>query len=85
MVLPIIVVNLLGAEQNAYFYIAWTIATALSAIPIGIALSLFAEGSHFKDKLRGNTVKALKFTFLLLIPAVILLVLVGKWLLLAFG
>ena len=85
LALPIIVVNLLGAEQNAYFYIAWTIATALSAIPTGIALSLFAEGSHFKDKLRGNTVKALKFTFLLLIPAVILLVLVGKWLLLAFG
>ncbi len=85
LALPIIVINLLGAEQNAYFYIAWTIATALSAIPNGIALSLFAEGSHFEDKLRENTIKALKFTFLLLIPAVILLVLGGKWLLLAFG
>ncbi len=85
LVLPIIVVNLLGAEQNAYFYIAWTISTLISAIPNGVALSLFAEGSHFEDKLKENTIKSLKFTFLLLMPLVILLVLGGKWLLLAFG
>jgi O-antigen/teichoic acid export membrane protein len=85
MVLPIMVVNLLGPEQNAYFYIAWTIATLLHGIPVGISLSLFAEGSHFEDKLKENTIKSLKFTFLLLLPAVILLILVGKWLLLAFG
>ncbi len=85
MVLPIIVVNLFGPGQNAYFYIAWMIATLLSAIPGGVSRSLFAEGSHFEDKLRENAIKSVKFTFLLLIPAVILLALVGKWLLLAFG
>jgi len=85
VVLPIIVVNLLGPEQNAYFYIAWMIATLLIAIPGAISTSLFAEGSHFKDKLREDVIKSLKFTFLLLVPAIILLVLVGKWLLLAFG
>ncbi len=84
-VLPLMVVNLLGAEQNAYFYIAWMIAGLLSAIPAAVSQSLFAEGSHFEDKLRGNVIKALKFTFLLLVPAVIVLILVGKWLLLAFG
>ena len=85
VVLPIMVINLLGPEQNAYFYIAWMVATLPSAIPLSVSLSLFAEGSHFEDKLRENTIKSLKFTFLLLIPAVILLILVGKWLLLAFG
>lgn len=85
MVLPIIVVNLLGPEQNAYFYIAWMIATLLLAIPVGISASLFAEGSHFEDKLRANAVKALKFTFVLLVPSVIILILLGKWLLLTFG
>ena len=85
VVLPIIVVNLLGPEQNAYFYIAWMVAALLLAIPIGISQSLFAEGSHFEDKLRENSIKSLRFTFLLLVPAVILLVLAGKWLLLAFG
>jgi len=83
--LPLMVVNLLGAEQNAYFYIAWMIASLLSAIPSAVSQSLFAEGSHFEGKLRENVVKSLKFSFLLLVPAVIVLVLVGKWLLLAFG
>lgn len=84
-ILPLMVVNILGAEQNAYFYIAWMIAGLLFAIPTAVSQSLFAEGSHFEDKLRENVIKSLKFTFLLLIPAVILLVLLGKWLLLAFG
>jgi MatE. len=85
LILPLMVVNLLGAEQNAYFYIAWMIAGLLSAIPGAISQSLFAEGSHFEEKLRENVTKSLKFTFLLLVPAVVVLILLGKWLLLAFG
>jgi len=84
-ILPLMVVNLLGAEQNAYFYVAWMIASLLSAIPTSVSQSLFAEGSHFEDKLRENVTKSLKFTFLLLVPAVTVLILVGRWLLLAFG
>jgi O-antigen/teichoic acid export membrane protein len=85
LVLPLMVISLLGAEQNAYFYVAWMIAGLLSAISIATSQSLFAEGSHFEDKLKENVGKSLKFIFLLLIPAVIVLILVSKWLLLAFG
>jgi O-antigen/teichoic acid export membrane protein len=60
-------------------------AGLLFAIPGAISTSLFAEGSHFEDKLKENVTKSVKFTYLLLVPAVIVLVLVGKWLLLAFG
>ena len=84
-ILPLIVVNLLGPVQNAYFYIAWMMATVLFAIPLGVSHSLFAEGSHFHDKLKEQVIKSLKFNFLLLIPAAILLSLIGKWLLLVFG
>lgn len=83
--LPLMVINLLGAERNAYFYIAWMMAGLLFAIPGATSSSLFAEGSHFEDRLRENVVKSLKSTFLLLVPAAILLAAVGKWLLLAFG
>lgn len=83
--LPLMVVNLLGAEMNAYFYIAWMVANILFAIPMAGSYSLLAEGSHFEDRLRENVVKSLKSTFLLLIPAAILLAAVGKWLLLVFG
>lgn len=85
LLLPVMMVNLLGPESNAYFYVAWVMAALLFAIPYAISQSLFAEGSHFEDRLGENVVKSLKFTFLLLVPAVILLILVGKWLLLAFG
>ncbi len=85
LILPLMVVNLLGAEQNAYFYVAWTIAALLFAIPAAVARSLFAEGAHFEGELWTNVTKSLKFTFLILVPAVILVLLVGKWLLLLFG
>jgi O-antigen/teichoic acid export membrane protein len=85
LVLPVMVVNLLGAEQNAYFYVAWMIASLLFAIPSAVAQSLFAEGAHFEDKLWSNVGRSLKFVFLLLVPAVILVLLLGKWLLLLFG
>jgi len=84
-VLPVIVVNLLGPEQNAYFYIAWMMATLLFSIPLGIAQSLFAEGAHFNDKLKEQVTKSLKFNFLLIIPAAVFIILLGKWLLLVFG
>jgi O-antigen/teichoic acid export membrane protein len=83
--LPLMVVNVLGAEQNAYFYIAWMMAGLLFNIPAATSSSLFAEASHFEDRLRENVVKSLKSTFLLLVPAAILLAAAGKWLLLVFG
>lgn len=85
MVLPIMIVNLLGPEQNAYFYIAWVMATLLFAIPFGISYSLLAEGSHSSSQLREHVIKSLRFSFLLLAPAIISLILLGKWLLLIFG
>ena len=47
MVLPIMVLNTLGAEQAAYCYIAYAIATLLFMIPSAISMSLFVEGSPF--------------------------------------
>jgi len=84
-ILPLMVVNMLGAEQNAYFYVGWMMAALLFAIPLAVSQSLFAEGSHFEDKLKENVTRSLKFTYLLLVPSVIVLILAGKWLLLAFG
>jgi len=85
LILPIMVVNLLEAEQNAYFYVAWKIVGLLFAIPGAVSRSLFAEGSHYEDELRVNVRRSLGLVFLLLIPAAILLFLLGKWFLLLFG
>lgn len=83
--LPVMVVNLLGAGSNAYYYIATMMANLLFTIPTAVSSSLFVEGSHFEDKLKENVVRSLKFTFLLLVPAMALFILASKWLLLLFG
>jgi O-antigen/teichoic acid export membrane protein len=83
--LPVMVVSLLGAESNAYYYLARMMASFLFTIPMAVSSSLFAESSHFEGKLREDTVRSLKFTFLLLIPPMLLFIFAGKWLLLLFG
>lgn len=83
--LPLIIVNILGAELNAYFYIAYAVASPLFMIPRSITTSLFAEGSNEPDKLRGNTIRAAKLIFPLLIPAIIVIFLFGDKILLLFG
>lgn len=84
-ILPVLVLNILGPDANAYFYIAFTTASLLFLIPAAVSSSLFAEGSHFEDKLGENVIRSLKLTFLMLVPGVILVFLAGKWLLLLFG
>jgi len=85
LLLPLIVTNLVGARQNAYFYVAFMMTSVLSAIPGAVSQSLFAEGSHFEQDLAVTARRSLKFTLLLLVPAIILLMVTGKWLLLLFG
>jgi O-antigen/teichoic acid export membrane protein len=84
-VLPLVVLNILGAEMNAYFYIAWTVAAILQVIPSSIFNSLFAEGSNDEASIRTNTAKSLKFTFLILLPLTLLLLIIAEKLLLLFG
>jgi O-antigen/teichoic acid export membrane protein len=79
------VVNLLGAELNAYFYIAWAIGGVLSVIPIAASTSLFAEGSYEQERLGINIWRSLKMILLLLAPAVMLILAFADKLLLLFG
>ncbi len=84
-ILPIMVVNILSAEQNAYFYAAWAMAYALFMIPVAISFSLFAEGSHDEKRLGDQVVKSFKLIMAILVPAVIVIILGGGYLLLLFG
>jgi O-antigen/teichoic acid export membrane protein len=84
-IIPIMVVNILGSEQNAYFYIVWTISSLFSAIAGSASQSLFVEGSHSSENLGLNVRKALRFTYLLLIPAVLVVLIFGSFFLSLFG
>jgi O-antigen/teichoic acid export membrane protein len=84
-ILPLIVLNQLGAEQNAYFYIGWTISSMIATIPTAITISLFAEGSNDEKGLDKQIRRSLKFIALLLVPIVIVILVCGKWLLMLYG
>jgi len=84
-VMPLIVINLLGPEESAYFYVAWAIATLLFCIPTSLGQSLFAEGSHDRRKLHRDIRRATLLSGLLLAPAVLGVWLLGGTALRAFG
>jgi O-antigen/teichoic acid export membrane protein len=83
---PLMILNVMGPEQNAYFYMAFMIAMALEIIPTSLAQSLFAEGSHNPKRLGGGDGRrSLLLAVLLSIPAISGVVLLGGWILHLFG
>lgn len=76
LILPIIVMNTLGAENTAYYYIAYSISALLFMIPNSISMSLFVEGSH-GEALKKNVMKSLVAIFSILLPAIIILYIIG--------
>jgi O-antigen/teichoic acid export membrane protein len=85
MLLPIIILNNLGARFSAYFYMVLMIANFLYIIPLATSQSLFAEGSYSEPELRIHIKKAVKIISLIMIPAIIIMIAFGKYILLAFG
>lgn len=84
-VIPLIILNRLGAEPAAHYYMAMMIGNLLYAIPFATAQSLFAEGSHDEDNIATQARKAAHGIALLLTPAIIVLVAGAGLLLSIFG
>jgi O-antigen/teichoic acid export membrane protein len=83
-VIPVMIVGVAGANDGAYFYIAYSVAGVLLMIESAVSLSLFVEGSH-DAPLKEGVFKSIKLTMLLLVPAVVFVLLLGDKVLLLFG
>ena len=83
--LPLLVVNILGPESNAYFYASWIITSAIFVVPSAVSTSLFVESSHEEHLLLVTAKKALKVDFLILVPVIGMVFALGNKLLLLFG
>lgn len=83
--LPILVVAILGATQNAYFYIAFTIVATLELLADNIVTALTVEGIHASHRLRELTRAVGRRFLVLLLPATLLLILAAPIALLFFG
>jgi len=82
---PLMVINVLGAEQSAYFYIAWMFSMVLAIIPSSFSQSLLAESAYDSANLGRNCLRALLLSLLVAVPAVAALMFLGGWFLSVFG
>ena len=71
-ILPVMVLNILGPEETAYYYVVFAISSLLFIIPDALGTSLFVEGSH-GEALKKTVLKSFFAMFLLLTPLVIIL------------
>jgi len=83
--LPVLVLSVLGAESNGFFYVGWQAASVLGMISVAISVSLFAEGSHEEWQLGQHVRKSFKLVLLLVLPAAALMFIIGDKILLLFG
>lgn len=85
LILPILITNTINPQTSAYFYVSFMIANLLYTIPYATTQSLFAEGSHDIKNFWHSVGKSLRFILLLLIPSIIILFFIGKYVLIIFG
>ena len=74
--IPILIVNVAGASQQAYFYVAFSVAIFLFMVPDAIGASMFVEGSHERP-LKVTAYKSLRFSLIILAPMVLAVAVFG--------
>jgi O-antigen/teichoic acid export membrane protein len=85
LILPLLVVNIVGPEAGAYFYVAASVGGLVAMIPTAVSMSLFAQGSHDTSELVGRALVSARFALTLLVPAIAGVFLLGAKVLLIFG
>ncbi|HEX8964823.1 MAG TPA: oligosaccharide flippase family protein, partial [Patescibacteria group bacterium] len=85
LLLPILIVNGHSSETAAYYYVSSMILGFLMIISQSTTQSLLVEGSHDTSAIRQHFFKALQIIFIFLIPAILMIVLFGNFILHAFG
>ncbi|GAB2515583.1 glycosyltransferase [Nocardia heshunensis] len=83
--MPLLVVALLGAAQNAFYSIAWAIANALHLLNLNMGTSLVVETATDQTRLAAHARRVLTRTATLLVPAVLAVTLLAPYLLGVFG
>lgn len=83
--LPVLVINAVGATQAAYFYIVWTMASSLNLLPLSLSIShtveTVADGSDPMERARQVLVHMART----LVPIVIAVALLAPFILSLFG
>jgi O-antigen/teichoic acid export membrane protein len=79
--LPVIVMQQVGAVANAYFYLPWMISTSIKLITSNMAMSLTVEGATDQKKLAAHSVAFLGHTARLLMPMIAVVLIIAPYIL----
>lgn len=85
LVIPIAIINRLGARAAGFYYVAFSVANLLNAIAYSTSQSLFAEGSHGDQDKRVLARRSARLLAAVSIPAALLVALVAPFVLSVFG
>lgn len=84
LVFPIIIVRMISAEATGYYFIAVMVASVLSGVPESLVGPFLAESSD-KNKFWDNVVNAIRLNMTLLIPGLLGIIILGKFILNIFN
>jgi hypothetical protein len=83
--LPVVVLSVLGAKANAYYFITWSIAYGLYLIPSSMGMSMISESVTDPKRLADYDRQVLMEAAKLLVPCVLIIGIAAPWLLAALG
>lgn len=83
--LPTLITASLGASVNALFYTSFLFSSTIDQVAVNYASPLTVEGARTPGELETLIRQALKHIFAIILPTVMALILIGPWLLRAFG
>ena len=85
LVIPLIVLDRLGASAAAYYFVAFQIATLLYSAVYAVEQAFLAEGSHSDTDWQETRKRSRRFAMALFVPACVILVVAAHWVMLTFG
>ncbi len=83
--IPIIANVVLGSEQAAYMYAAWSVAGFVFFVPLSLSTALFASGARDSGTFALEFRKTLRYSFLACVSALVAIVVLGRFVLAIFG
>lgn len=84
-ILPLMILEVLGAQYSGYAYVAWMLGTLLTSPGTALAGSAFAESSYAPERLSAVLRKAAVLGLGITVPAALAFGVIAPWLLILFG
>jgi O-antigen/teichoic acid export membrane protein len=85
LVVPLIVLNRLGSDDTAYYYVAYQLANLIYTAAFSVEQAFLVEGASAGVITRGALMRSLRILLALCIPAFLVVLFFGHVMLLAFG